>query len=683
MALIYSGKEVFPMSIFPALLRPLQVGPLTLKNRMMFPPMTTGYEERDGSIGDRSLAFYERLAKGGVSYVVLGDVAPANTATPTPKLYSDAQIPSFRQLADTLHQYDCKLGLQVFYPEYDVPRFTALMRELMGLLRELPELKTAGDPSYEEKLARRLYVGQQLDLCMGKGGPAFVDTATVEQLKDIQQLMAVCAQRAAQAGVDAIEVHGDRILGSLCSVHLNHRQDEYGGCFENRIRFALETVAAIREAAPGLMLEYKLPLITVNADGSLRGKGGLEAEEAVAFAKLLEQAGVHMIQAAQANHTGNLGDTIPPMGSVPENWTLPLAERIKQAVSIPVATVGRVITLKNGEQILQQGKADMIAYGRSLLADPDLPNKAQTGEPVRHCLNCNLGCVDALHNRRYLSCILNAENGDEQTIFIRPGEGKKKVVIVGGGIAGMEAARVCALRGYEATIYESTDKLGGQLHLASVPPRKQEILRALHDYEVLLPRLGVKVLLNTPCTPELCKNADAVIVAVGAHDRILQIPGADRANVVSAWEVLGGEKTLSGRCLVVGGGLVGTETAEYLLKQGCQVTTMKRSDRLAGGISTTLEPLVLEDFRRGNVVQYLKTRIDAITDTGVVAEDLTTGEPVAVPCDWVVMATGSDPNIFPVDGISAPVYHVGDCCEGSTCDISGAIRTAYKAANLI
>ncbi len=672
------------MSATSPLLRPLQVGPLTLKNRIMFPPMTTGYEERDGSISSRSLHFYERLAKGGTAYIVLGDVAPVNTATPTPKLFSDAQIPSFRLLAETLHRYDCKVALQVFHPEYDASVVGDMMRRLGPLVREANAAKEAGNmEEFETKMAERRRLGAELDVLLGHGEDSFVNTATHEQLAAIQQAMADCARRAAEAGIDAIEVHGDRLLGSLCSTILNHRTDCYGGCFENRVRYALETVAAIKKAAPDLMIEYKLPLVTRNADGTLRGKGGLMVEEAVLFAKMLEDAGVHMIQAAQANHTGNMGDTIPPMGTVPYNWTLDEAAQIKNAVSIPVATVGRVISVASGEEILRSGKADIIGYGRSLLADPDIPQKVEKDEPVRECLNCNLGCVDALHNRRYLSCVLNAENGDEETIFIRPGDGKKKVVIAGAGVAGLEAARVAALRDYQVTVYEKTDRIGGQLNLACIPPRKSEILRAVEYYEKLLPALGVEIRLNTPCTAAEMNAADAVIVAVGAHNKTMPIPGADGDNVVSAWDVLSGEKKVSGHCVVVGGGLVGTETAEYLLAQGCKVSAMKRSDRLAGGISATLVSTVLADFEKGGLTQLTKTRIEAVTAEGVQATNLLTEEEVFVPCDWVVMATGAEKNEFSTEGVSVPVFYAGDCSGEQPADIANAIRTGYHVANKI
>ena len=235
-----------------------------------------------------------------------------------------------------------------------------------------------------------------------------------------------------------------------------------------------------------------------------------------------------MIQVAQANHTGNMGDTIPPMGAMPYNWTLPVAERVKALVSVPVATVGRVVSVEAGEKILEDGSADIVAYGRSLMCDPDIALKAATGEPIRECLNCNKGCVDAIQNRQYISCVLNAENGDEATIAIKPGEGDKKIAVVGGGIAGLEAARVAAKRGYDVTVYEASDHLGGQIVLAAAPPRKDEIKRSVEYYEKILPGLGVKVELNHTASPADLNAADAAIVAVGAHDVVIPVPGATR-----------------------------------------------------------------------------------------------------------------------------------------------------------
>ena len=670
------------MSKQSALLQPIQVGGLTLKNRIMFPPLTTGYEERDGSIGERSLAFYERLAKGGVGFVVIGDVAPVMTASPTPKLCDDRQIPTFKRLADAMHKYDCKVALQIFHPEYDVPEVGRLIRLAQMSAKEGMEAKVKGDmATFGAKMKESQEFGKQAHGKIAHDMKFFIQEVTAEQLAGIKNAIAQASRRAQEAGIDSIEVHGDRLLGSLCSKLMNFRTDEYGGSFENRVRYALEVVAAIKEAAPNLMIEYKLPIITKNSDGSDRGKGGLHPEDAVEFAKLLEKAGVHMIQVAQANHTGNMADTIPPMGTREENWVLPVTKAVKEVVSIPVATVGKVLTVENGEQILENGEADIIAYGRSLLCDPDIAIKAETGEPVRLCLNCNKGCVDAIQNRRYISCVLNAENGDEATMVIKPAEVKKNVVIVGAGVAGLEAARVAAIRGHKIDLYEKEDKVGGQIHLAAVPPRKDEILRSVAYYECILPALGVDTHLNMVATKEIMNAADAVIVAVGAHDIALPIPGADGANVVSGWDVLAGKVEVKGHCAVIGGGLVGTETAEYLLEQGCSVSIIEMMDKIANGESSTILPTIMADFKAHDVKQYVNTKVNAI-EAGCVKA--TQGEEeITVPCDMVVWAVGSKKNVFDVEDVTVPVYYAGDCSGERTASIAEAIRGGYKAANEI
>ncbi|MBS6400903.1 MAG: FAD-dependent oxidoreductase [Atopobiaceae bacterium] len=669
----------------PKLLEPIKVGPLELKNRIMFPPLTTGYEERDGSIGARSLAFYERLAKGGVSYIVVGDVAPVMTASPTPKLATDAQIPTFKALADAVHKHGAKLALQLFHPEYDVPGVGRMIMGSMAAAKAAQEAKAAGDEAtFAAKMTESGEIRKQAYAKLHHDMQHFVTEATVEQLEDIKAAIAASAARAQKAGVDAIEVHGDRLVGSLCSATLNHRTDEYGGSLENRTRYALEVVAAIKEAAPELMVEYKLPVITINADGTPRGKGGLLADEACEFAVMLDRAGVDMIQVAQANHTGNMGDTIPPMGSVPYNWTLPVAERVKSLVSVPVATVGRVVSVEAGEKILEDGSADVIGYGRSLLCDPDIALKAASGEPIRECLNCNKGCVDAIQNRRYISCVLNAENGDEATISIKPGEGSKKVAVVGGGVAGLEAARVAAKRGYGVTLYEASDHLGGQILLAAAPPRKAEIMRSVEYYQKVLPLLGVSVELNHAAGADELNAFDAAIVAVGAHDVRIPVPGSDSEKVVSSWDVLSGKAEVSGRVAVIGGGLVGTETAEYLLARGCQVAIVEMLDKIASGESGTILPTIMAEFAAKGVEQHVNTRVTGITDAGVEAVrkgDDGAESPVSIPCDFVVMAVGSKANAFDASGVTVPVTYVGDCAGERTADIASAIRSAYHAAN--
>lgn len=663
------------------LLEPIKVGNLTLKNRIMFPPLTTGYEERDGSIGPRSLAFYKRLAMGGVSYIVIGDVAPVRTASPTPKLYDDSQIEMYKKLADTLHEYDCKVALQLFHPEYDVPGVGKMIMEAGMARGAAAKAKEAGN---EEEAAKQMAICDELT----KGAYAklhhdmqhFVTEASIEQLTQIKNSIAECAKKAQKAGIDAIEIHGDRLVGSLCSTVLNHREDQYGGSLENRTRYALEVLQAIKEAAPGMMVEYKLPIITVNPDGSLRGKGGLLVDEAVEFAKMLDAAGIDMIQVAQANHTGNMGDTIPPMGAVPYNWTLDACEKVKAVVSCPVATVGRVVSVEAGLKILEDGSADIIGYGRSLLTDPDIANKVEKGECIRECLNCNKGCVDAIQGRRYLSCVLNAENGDEETIFLKPADEAKKVAVVGGGLAGLEAARVAAKRGHTVTLFEKTDRLGGQINIACVPPRKDEILRSVKYYENVLPTMADIKMNHEPSFDEL--NAfDHVILAIGAHNMDLPMPVVN-SNVVSSWDVLNGLE-VTGKCVVLGGGLVGAETAEYLANKGLDVTIVEMMDKIAAQESETVLPLMQADFAKHDVKQLVNTRVSEIKDNVIYATNTTDNTSVELNAEVIVNALGSKKNLFDDSKLTVPFTYVGDCSGERTADIASAIRTGYKAANEI
>lgn len=647
--------------------KPIKIGNMTLKNRVVFPPLTTGYEERDGSIGKKSFNFYKRLAQGGVSYIVLGDVAPVNTASPTPKLYCDEQIPSFKKLADACHEYGAKLAVQIFHPEYDVEGINSLITKSITLAKQ-------GDKEESDKVKKQAYAKLHYDM------QHFVNEATKEQLHSILQAISACAKRAELAGVDAIQVHGDRLVGSLCSKILNKRSDEYGGSFENRVRFAREVVSAIKSAAPNTVIDYKLPIVTPSKD-ELRGKGGLELSEAIKLARILEKDGVQMLHVAQANHTGNMNDTIPVMGTREYGFTVYEAETIKNAVSVPVCAVGRIITEDAAESLLSSGKCDLVGLGRPLLCDFDFANKAIEKKPIRYCISCNKGCTDEIINRSFCQCVLNAENGEEYVRIITPANSKKRVAVVGAGIAGLEAARVCALKGHSVTVFEKSYSIGGQINIASVPPRKNEMMRSLIYFQKVLPELGVSVILGKQPTAEELNVFDDIIVAAGAENLKLKVDGGDLPNVASAWEVLSGRQTVFGNVSVIGGGLVGAETAEYLAAQRAKVSIIEMTGEIAKGESSTVLPEVKADFQKHGVKEFVNCKVVKITPNSIICEDMISGKSLTIPTDFAVIAVGAKPTAIDLSKVIKPLHYCGDFLKAS--DVSTAIRTAYDVANLI
>ena len=634
------------------ILQPIEVGGQTFKNRIMFPPLTTGYE-KNGMISEQDMGFYTRLAKGGVGYIVLGDVAPINSFSPTPKLFDDSQIPAFKALADSVHAYGTKLGVQLFHPEYDVDVINSLFMQ-----KKFDEMR------------QRLHHDMMF----------FTDEVSEEMLMAIIDKMCACAVRAQKAGVDVIQIHGDRLNGCLCSTRMNHRTDKFGGSLENRVRFARMLTRAIRKAVPDMVIDYKLSIVTPQ-----RGKGGIDEADAVQFAQWLVEDGVDMFHVAQANHTGNMADTIPPMGVQPYGFFVKIAGDIKKAVNVPVSAVGRIVDADMAARVIESGMADMVAMGRPLLADPDWGTKIAAGKAcdIRRCISCNKGCTDAIQNRQFLSCVLNAENGYENTRSIQPAAQKKKIAVLGGGPAGLEAARVAALRGHDVTLFEKTTTLGGQLNIACVPPRKEEMRRAAQDLIHAVCNAGVHLCMGQTRTAEQLKDAgfEAVINAVGAHSAAPRIPGIDSVNVADAWKVLAGEQQVYGTVAVIGGGMVGCETAEYLAARGCKVSVIEMMDKIAAGESTTILPTLLENYKTYGVEQYPSHKVKEFRMDAVVCENKD-GAEVTIPCDYIVLAMGARSNEFDaaaLEAASIPVYSIGDAA-GKAADISNAIRTGYDTA---
>ena len=643
------------------LLEELKLKNVTFKNRIAFPPMTTAYGGGNGVHDDlfapQSIAFYERLAKGGTSYVVIGDIPTCNTfANSRSKVTSRDDIPNLKLLADTLHKYDCKLGLQFFVAECDAEEMSRLMAE--GKMAE----------------ARAIMRGHDYPLVI-----------SAEKIKEIVELTAQSAVWAHEAGVDVIQVHGDRFNGVLLSSTLNTRTDEYGGSLENRMRFALETVRAIREKCPEIAIEYKFSMRTVNPDGSIRGNGGLNLEESLIFAKELEKAGVEMLHVAQANHTSQSEDTMPPMGVQPYGFTTAkYLDELRKVVSIPLCAVGRIINPNTVEAILEDGMADMVSLGRSLLCDPDFVNKYAEGkaDEIRQCISCNKGCLDSVMASTFCQCSLNPENGYELVREIVPASVKKKVAVIGGGMAGMEAARVLALRGHDVTLYEKTYRLGGQVNIAAVPPRKFEMRRAIDNYERVLPKYGVKIRLGCDAEKEDLSGYSDAVIATGAKNKDIPVPGHDESYVFSAWDVLDGKSIVFGNVAVIGGGLVGAETAEFLANIGAKVTIVEMLPAIAKDEGVTVRPTLMKGLESHDVKMYVNTRLLKIENRKVYCETVEGDKQIEsiLPVDFVVMAVGAEGYRAELPRFKGNIYYAGDCAGERPSDISHATKSAYDVA---
>ena len=665
------------------LLQPITVGPLELKNRIMFPPLTTGYEERDGSIGERSLAFYERLARGGVSYIVIGDVAPVMTASPTPKLATDAQIPTFKALADAVHKHGAKVALQLFHPEYDVPGVGRMVMGSMAAAKAAQEAKAAGDEeTFAAKMAESNEIRKQAYAKLHHDMQHFVNEASVEQLTQIKEAIAASAARAQQAGIDAIEVHGDRLVGSLCSAILNQRTDEYGGSFENRFRFPVEIVQEIKRQA-GADFPVSLRYSVVSKTKAW-GKGAMpyetdfvefgrdmpESEKAV---KYLEDAGYDMFNCD--NGTYDAWYWAHPPQYMPDNCNLEYVEHIKQFTSRPVVCAGRMDPVKAAEEIAA-GRLDAVAIARQNLVDHEWVHKILSGheDEIKPCIRCHNGCFnmskfkgtanlqsmdDSLHLAR---CALNPTTMQHNKYKIVPTRHPKKVAIIGGGIGGMECALVLKQRGHTPVIFEKTGELGGLFLTASAMSFKENDKELIRWYLNEVAKEGIDVRLNTEVTDvNTLRGFDEIIVASGSIPRTMpSIPGFEKT--LTFTELLKDKKEVGDKVLFIGGGQSSCEAAYDLVLQGKHPIIVEYANDLVAAQATCLAntSFLRDAMEYHKVPTYLESTVTEITDTGCTVKNVKTGESTFVACDNVVNGVGFIPT--PVGGKdNKQVHRVGDC----------------------
>ncbi len=639
---------------YPRLFQEGKIGKLTTRNRLVMPPMGTNLAREDGEVTGTQIRYYEERAQGGAGMIIveIGGVDPGGRAIPRQiGLWDDKFIPGLSKLASAIKNAGAVAAIQIHHAG-----------------RQTATVITGSQPVAPSPIPCPVNQETPREL-------------TIDEIKGLVKAFGEAARRAFQAGFDLVEIHGTHgyLVNQFLSPYSNHRQDEYGGSFENRLRFALEIIQAVKEkTAPDFPVSFRM-------NGDEYVEGGIKLEEAKEMAKRFIDAGVNVLHVS-AGVYGSPAPNVPVMGT-PPGPLLHLAEGIKSVSSVPVIAVAKIHEPDLAEDVLKEGKADFIAIGRGIICDPEWPKKVQEGRvgEIRGCITCNQGCIDRLlAEAGSVSCIYNARAGRELQFPMGEAGHKKNVVIIGGGPAGMEAARTAALRGHTVHLFEETSELGGQALLASATPHKGEFAEVVRYLKHEIDRFKVNVHLNTRADAGTVEqlNPDTVIVATGAQPLVPDIPGVDRPNVVQAWDVISGKATPSGKVAVIGGGLVGCETAELLAEKGCQVVVFELLKDVVIDIGPSLRTVLLERLMNNPRIKIITSaEVKEIGENSVVIVR-EKGRQAIQGIDTVVLAAGAVPRDEIVEEIKAtgiPVHVIGDAEEPRKAidAIHQAFETAY------
>lgn len=612
------------------------IGSLELKNRLVMPPMVRNYADAQGRAGARYAAHVERVARGGAGMLILeaSFISPEGRGFANQLgIHDDAVIPGIKTLVRVAHRHGAKIGMQL----YHAGRQTTS--------------KTTGLPTYAPS-AIPDPVSVQV--------PAEMDAA---KIKAVIGEFARAAARAKKAGLDFVEIHGAHgyLITQFLSRFSNRRTDQYGGSFQNRARFLMEVYAAIRKA-----VGKNYPVL-VRLSGEEMVEGGITLEETVRAAKMLEREGVDGLHVSVGNYASYArGYMIAPM-AMPDALIVRVAAAVKKAVKIPVIAVGKLRDPKVAAAVLDGRKADFIAIGRTLLADPEWPNKVREGrlDEVNPCIACNQGCISRLFAGQDVWCTVNPETGREQQ-FAKAPKSKKHFVVVGGGPAGLSAAKTAATRGHRVTLYERTRRLGGQLFAAGAAPHRQGWNELRETLVRDVRRLGVTIRTGIDFVPSTLtgKKPDAVIIAVGSSPMKPKIPGMGRMHVITSRDLLEGRVKPKGKVVVAGGGCAGAQTAEYLAAKHHDVTIIEAGPSLAGDAPMDDRALLLGRLAKLGVKTMTETKVMSIGPSVVVTEGHR--GPNTIMADTVVLCLGSYPNDGILEEVRKKVRHVvrvGDAAD--------------------
>ncbi len=640
---------------FPKIFTPGSMGKLLVKNRLVRAPMCTSLGDKDGCVNERIINYYRELARGGAGLVIVGYAYvddKSSKASPCQLGISSAEHqPGLAWLAETIQENGAKACLQICHGG----------KQLL-YVRQHPPLKAPSRVPWED--IHEMF------------GVPIPQEMSIEEIEELIEAFGNAAFRAKEAGFDMVQVHAASayLIANFLSARDNKRSDWYGGSLENRMRFLLKVIGNIRrKVGPDYPLSVRL-------NGVDYEEGGITVEEAKETAIALERAGVNALHVITGTHHVPDLETVTMYGPLAN--TVDVVKEIKKVVHIPVIITGSITSPELAEKIMEEGNADFISMARPMLADPYFALKAKEGRPedIRPCIRCNEGCLDRGVSVRAVHCSVNATVGREEDLRITPTSKARNIAVVGGGPAGMEAARVASLSGHKVTLYEKR-KLGGMLIEASVPEFKADIRGLINYLSTQVKKLGVKV-IESEATAQTIKAGkfDAAIVAAGADPVIPRIKGVDKPLVLGALEVLRGAKT-GKDVMVIGGGMVGCEVALMLAEEGKKVTIVEMMDEIANGLCLTPKIAFFKRFFRQNVRPFTSTHLVEIVNDGAILADKF-GKKTEVKSDNVILAMGFRANkglyeeLAQVPGLE--VYAVGNCVEPRT--IFDAIHEGYAAA---
>jgi 2,4-dienoyl-CoA reductase-like NADH-dependent reductase (Old Yellow Enzyme family)/thioredoxin reductase len=597
---------------YKSLFSSIKIGSMELRNRLVVPAMGTNQCNQDGTIRQGFIDYWSARAKGGwgLCTVEVTAVEPLGKASlAVPVLYDDKFIPGFKALVDEVHKHGAKIAIQLHHAGRGTSSMYVGGKKLVA-----PSPITC--PASRE-LPREL---------------------TTEEVYQFIELFGDAALRARKAGADCVELHGGHgyLVAAFMSGYSNKRIDEFGGSFENRMRFPVEIIKNIKRKAGN-----DFPVLMRISGDELR-PGGRTIDETRMVARTMEEAGVDCLHVSVGILAGHIN---VPSSAVAPGWILSYAEEVKKSVSIPVIAVSRITDPRMAEDAILTDKADLIAMGRQSIADPEYPNKVAGDKEneIAPCIACCQGCIGQVLNPEKLriSCLVNPFVTIEGEAKIIPAEKPKKVVIVGAGPGGLETAWIAAKRGHNVTVFEKSDKFGGNYRVAAYPPTKQEIIKALKYYKTMGDKYGVIYRFNTEATEEIVlkENPDTVIIATGSKPLIPAIPGVNQPHVATANEILLGEKPFGNKVLIVGGGMVGCETADFLGEYGVEITIVEMLPEVAQDVVFNVNYHLQKRLKEYGAQLAVNTKVKEVLENYVIVEKNGTDTKLG-PFDTIILAAG-------------------------------------------